>query len=222
MKTNQGAQGFEVIGINADYSGDQGHLIMSRQIYQRYWPNLGYTGIGVYARAEADVQQLESRISQLLTTQQAVKSNQTIYKASMELFEQTFTITEALRWLSAAIAFVGVFSALMALQFERIRQLGILRSIGITSSQLSVLIISETGLMGLMAGLLAIPVGFIVAYVLIFVVYQRSFGWTMAFYFDAGTLFQGIVLAFIAALLAGVFPALKMAQTHPAEALRTE
>jgi putative ABC transport system permease protein len=110
----------------------------------------------------------------------------------------------------------------MALQFERIRQLGILRSIGITSSQLSVLIISETGLMGLMAGLLAIPVGFIVAYVLIFVVYQRSFGWTMDFYFNGGILFQGIVLAFIAALLAGVFPALKMAQTHPAEALRTE
>jgi len=195
---------------------------MSRQIYQRYWPDLGYTGIGVYARAEADLQQLESRIGHLLTAQQAVKSNQAIYKASMELFEQTFTITEALRWLSAAIAFVGVFSALMALQFERIRQLGILRSIGITSSQLSVLIISETGLMGLMAGLLAIPVGFIVAYVLIFVVYQRSFGWTMDFYFNGGILFQGIVLAFIAALLAGVFPALKMAQTHPAEALRTE
>jgi len=140
----------------------------------------------------------------------------------MEVFEQTFTITETLRWLSAAIAFVGVFSALMALQFERIHQLGILRAIGITSKQLTVLIISETGLMGLVAGLLAIPVGFIVAYVLIFVVYQRSFGWTMAFYFDSGVIFQGFALAFVAALLAGVFPALKMAQTNAAEALRTE
>jgi putative ABC transport system permease protein len=110
----------------------------------------------------------------------------------------------------------------MALQFERTRQLGILRAIGITSSQLTVLIISETGLMGLIAGLLAIPVGFIVAYVLIFVVYQRSFGWTMAFYFDSAVLCQGLALAFIAALLAGVFPAMKMAKTKPAEALRTE
>jgi putative ABC transport system permease protein len=110
----------------------------------------------------------------------------------------------------------------MALQFERTRQLGILRAIGITSRQLTVLIISETGLMGLVAGLLAIPVGFIVAYVLIFVVYQRSFGWTMAFYFDSGVLYQGLALAFVAALLAGVFPAMKMAQTNPAEALRTE
>jgi putative ABC transport system permease protein len=222
LKADQGALKFEVIAISADYSGDQGHLVISRQNYLRYWPDLGYSGIGVYASAGTDLKQLESRISQLLTAQQSVKSNQDIFKASMELFEQTFTITETLRWLSAAIAFVGVFSALMALQFERTRQLGILRAIGITSRQLTVLIISETGLMGLVAGLLAIPVGFIVAYVLIFVVYQRSFGWTMAFYFDSGTFYQGLALAVIAALLAGVFPAIKMAQTQPADALRTE
>ncbi len=222
LKTDQGEIPFEVIAIYADYSGDQGHLAMSSQNYQRYWPDLGYSGIGVYARESADLKQLESRISKLLTAQQSVKSDQDIYKASMEVFEQTFTITETLRWLSAGIAFVGVFSALMALQFERTHQLGILRAIGITTRQLTVLIISETGLMGLVAGILAIPVGFMVAYVLIFVVYQRSFGWTMAFYFDSGVLFQGLMLAFIAALLAGVFPAMKMAQTKPAEALRTE
>jgi len=222
LKTDQGELPFEVIAIYADYSGDQGHLAMSRQNYQRYWPDLGYSGIGVYAREGADLKQLESQVSKLLTTLQSVQSNQEIYKASMEMFEQTFTITETLRWLSAAIAFVGVFSALMALQFERTRQLGILRAIGITSRQLTVLIISETGLMGLVAGLIALPVGFIVAYVLIFVVYQRSFGWTMAFYFDSGVIYQGFALAFVAALLAGVFPAMKMARTRPAEALRTE
>jgi putative ABC transport system permease protein len=222
LRTDQGDQAFEVIAIYTDYTGDQGHLAMSRQNYQHYWFDLGYSGIGVYAREGADLQQLENQISQLLTAQQSVKSDQDIYKASMEVFEQTFTITETLRWLSAAIAFVGVFSALMALQFERTRQLGILRAIGITSRQLTVLIISETGLMGLVAGLLAIPVGFVVAYVLIFVVYQRSFGWTMAFYIDSGVLYQGVGLAFVAALLAGVFPAIKMARTKPAEALRTE
>lgn len=222
LKTDQGELPFEVIAIYADYSGDQGHLAMSRQNYQRYWPDLGYSGIGVYAGDGADLKQLESRISQLLNVQQSVQSNQDIYKASMDLFEQTFTITETLRWLSAAIAFVGVFSALMALQFERTHQLGIFRAIGITSRQLTVLIVSETGLMGLVAGLLAIPVGFIVAYVLIFIVYQRSFGWTMAFYFDSSVVYQGLALAFAAALLAGVFPAIKMAETKPAEALRTE
>ena len=222
LQTAQGKQPFEVIAIYADYSGDQGHLAMSRQNYQHYWADLGYSGIGVYAKDGADLQQLENQLSKLVTAGQSVKSDWAIYKASMAVFEQTFTITETLRWLSAAIAFTGVFSALMALQFERTRQLGILRAIGITPRQLTALIVGETGLMGLVAGLFAIPAGYIVAYVLIFIVYQRSFGWTMAFYFDPWVIFQGLALAFSAALLAGVFPAMKMAQTKPAEALRTE
>ena len=222
LKTAQGKLPFEVIAIYADYKGDRGHLAMSRQNYLHFWPDLGYSGIGVYAKDGVDLQQLENQLRKLVTAEHSVKSNRAIYKASMEIFEQTFTITETLRWLSAAIAFTGVFSALMALQFERTRQLGILRAIGITPRQLTALIVSETGLMGLVAGLFAIPAGYVVAYVLIFVVYQRSFGWTMVFYFDPWVIYQGLALAFIAALLAGIFPALKMAQTKPAEALRTE
>ena len=222
LRTDHGSEPFEVIGIYADYSGDQGHLAMSRRNYRHYWPDLGYSGIGIYAKDGVDLQQLENQIKKLLTAQQSVQSDQAIYKASMDLFEQTFTITETLRWLSAAIAFVGVFSALMALQFERTRQLGILRAIGITSGQLAVLITGETALMGLVAGLIAIPVGYIVAYMLIFVIYQRSFGWTMAFHFNPGVIYQGLALALIAATLAGILPALKMAQTKPAEALRSE
>jgi len=222
LQTDQGSEPFEVLGIYADYSGDQGHLAMSRRNYRHYWPDLGYSGIGVYAKDGVDLQQLENQINKLLTGQQSVQSDQALYKASMAVFEQTFTITETLRWLSAAIAFVGVFSALMALQFERTRQLGILRAIGITSGQLTVLITGETALMGLVAGLIAVPVGYIVAYMLIFVIYQRSFGWTMAFHFNPGVIYQGLALALIAATLAGILPALKMAQTKPAEALRSE
>ncbi len=222
LRTDQGEQIFEVVAIYADYSGDQGHLAMSRSNYEKYWPDLGFSGIGIYAAQQADIQQLEKQVKQLLKPYQSVRSEQAIYQASMQMFEQTFKITEILRWLAASIAFVGVFSALMALQFERTRQLGILRAIGMTPMQIARLISIETGLMGLIAGLFAVPVGYIMAYVLIFVVYQRSFGWSMAFYFDAGVILQALLLAFFAALLAGVLPALKMAQTKPAEALRSE
>ncbi len=222
LQTSQGEQAFEVIAIYADYSGDQGHLAMSRNNYQKYWPDLGFSGFGIYAKEGSDIQQLEASVKQLLKPYQTVKSEQAIYEASMQMFTQTFRITDTLRWLAAIIAFVGVFSALMALQFERTRQFGILRTIGMTPGQLTRLISIETGLMGLVAGLFAVPVGFMMAYLLIFVVYQRSFGWTMPFYYDSGAVFQGVILALLAALLAGVLPALKMAHTRPAEALRAE
>lgn len=222
LQTDKGLLAFEIIGVYADYSGDRGHLAMSRDNYLRYWPDLGYSGIGVYPTENAQLDILKNRINALLTGQQQLLSNHDIFTASMRLFKQTFSITDKLRWLAATIAIVGVFSALMALQFERTRQLGVLRAIGVTPKQLTVLIGTETGLMGLTAGLFALPVGFIVAYLLIHLIYQRAFGWTMVFYFHPSTLLQGIILAFCSALVAGILPALKMARTKPAEALRYE
>ncbi|MGR9087106.1 MAG: FtsX-like permease family protein [Gammaproteobacteria bacterium] len=222
LQTDQGDQFYEIIGIYADYSGDRGHLAMSRRNYRQFWADLGYTGIGVYARDGANLKKLERQIGELIKGQQSVKANRSIYRASMEMFDQTFTVTEALRGLSALIAFVGVFSAFMAIQFERTREFGVLRAIGITPSQLSVMMIGETALMGLAAGLIAIPVGYIVAYLLIFVIYQRSFGWTLAFHFDSVVIYQGLALALVSATLAGILPALRMAKTGPAVALRME
>jgi putative ABC transport system permease protein len=222
LTTPQGNQAFEVIAIYVDYSGDRGHLSMSRQNYLYYWPDLGYSGIGIYADEGSDLEQLQDSIEKILLNNQRIQSNKGIYQASMDIFEQTFSITETLRWLAGGIAFVGVFSALMALQFERSRQLGVLRAIGITPRQLTVLITTETGLMGLVAGLFSVPAGYLVAYVLIHVVYQRAFGWTMAFHVNPATFYQGVALAVIAALLAGIYPAYKMARTRPAEALRME
>ncbi|MFB3082478.1 MAG: FtsX-like permease family protein, partial [Gammaproteobacteria bacterium] len=84
------------------------------------------------------------------------------------------------------------------------------------------LILSQTGLMGLVAGLLALPVGIVLALALIFVINQRSFGWTMDVYVSSGILVQSMVMALAAAILAGIYPAFKMARARPAEMLRQE
>ncbi|MDD1612492.1 MAG: ABC transporter permease [Methylococcaceae bacterium] len=220
--TPDGPAVYRVIGIYADFSGDRGHIAMSRHQYLKHWPDLGFTGIGVYAAAHADLVELEKAVRLKLSAGQTVRSAHAIHEASMAVFEQTFAITETLRGLAAGIAMIGVFGALTALQLERARQMGILRAIGLTPGQLYRLIAGETGLMGLCAGLIALPVGYLVAYELIFVIYRRAFGWTMAFHFHPEILLQGFLLAFCAALLAGLMPARKMARTKPAEALREE
>jgi putative ABC transport system permease protein len=110
----------------------------------------------------------------------------------------------------------------MALQLEWRQELGVLRANGLTPGQIWQLVIIQTGLMGTVAGVLAVPAGLALAAIMIFVVNKRSFGWTLQLELGSGILIQAVLLAFLGAILAGVYPAWRMSRTSPSEALRQE
>jgi putative ABC transport system permease protein len=120
------------------------------------------------------------------------------------------------------VAFVGILSALMALELERAKDYAVLRATGMTRGQLRLLILLQTSLMGVAAGLLAIPLGVAMGDLLIQVINLRSFGWTMPMRLTPDTLVSGVLLAWVAAMLAGLYPALRAARATPAQALREE
>src|SRR5262249_22210739 len=80
-------------------------------------------------------------------------------EASLEVFDRTFAITSVLRVLATVVAVIGILSALMALQLERTRELGVLRAQGFTPGEVWRLVMAETGLLGVIAGGLAGPGG---------------------------------------------------------------
>jgi putative ABC transport system permease protein len=84
------------------------------------------------------------------------------------------------------------------------------------------LVTAQTGLMGLLAGLLALPAGIILAVVMIFVVNKRSFGWTLQMEVEPVLLLQAVGIALVGALLAGIIPSWRMSRVPPAVALRGE
>jgi putative ABC transport system permease protein len=84
------------------------------------------------------------------------------------------------------------------------------------------LVSAQTGLMGLVAGALAVPVGLVLASMLIHVINKRSFGWTLRMEVTPGLLAQAVLLALAAAVLAGLWPSYKMSKASPALALREE
>lgn len=93
---------------------------------------------------------------------------------------------------------------------------------GLTGGQLHGLVFLETGLMGLVAGLLSWPTGLALALVLIYIINRRSFGWTLQLQANPGLFLQALLLAIVAALLAGLYPAIRMGRMAAAEALRGE
>jgi len=151
-----------------------------------------------------------------------IRANSTLRRDVLTIFDRTFAITVALRLLATVVAFVGVLNALFLLQFEKKRELGILRALGLTGGQLRQMIFLETGLMGLVAGLLAIPTGYALSLILVYVINRRSFGWTLQMLVEPSVLLQGVLIALVAALLAAIYPAIRLSRIPAAEEIRYE
>jgi putative ABC transport system permease protein len=224
LRTDQGEQSFMIAGIFTDYGSDRGRITMSRRLYNEYWIEDQADALGVYLKAGYDADSVagQIRLAAVGNQQIVVYSNQGLREASLATFDRTFAVTSVLRMLAVLVAFIGILNALMAMQIERSRELAILRAIGLTPQQLWHLVICETGIVGLLAGLLALPLGILQALVLILVINQRSFGWSMQVSIDPVILLQSLVLSLIAALLAGIYPSWRMARTSPALAMRYE
>jgi putative ABC transport system permease protein len=223
--TQRGWQSFEIGGIFRDYGSDAGMLVMSGGRYAALWADDSVSSIGIMVADNADRAEVFERIRALTETLDApvlVSLNEQIREQSLEIFDRTFAITHVLRLLAIGVAFIGVLSALMTLELERRRDYAVMRATGMTRRELTLLILTQTSILGLSAGVLAIPLGLVMADLLIEVVNLRSFGWTMEMRIPSLTLIQGVVLAWSAALLAGLYPAYRSARTDPAQALRSE
>jgi putative ABC transport system permease protein len=197
---------------------------MNREVYNRFYDNRAISGLALYASEGTEVDVLVTRLRDRAQGLQEVfvRSNRGLREASIEIFDRTFTVTYVLRLLAIVVAFVGILSSLMALQLERAKEHAVLRANGMTPGQLWNYVIMQTGVMGVISGLLSLPLGVIISYVLVYVINLRSFGWTLDFLVSPTLLIQATGLAILAALLAGIYPSVKMAQANPAEALRSE
>ncbi|MFY2563451.1 FtsX-like permease family protein [Corallococcus terminator] len=224
LATDRGIHAFRVVGVYFDYGSDVGTMLMPRATYERWYDDRGVSGVALYASPGQDVDSLVTAVRESAGDEQAllVRPNRSLRQASMEVFDRTFTITQVLRLLAIGVAFVGVLSALMSLQLERAREFAVLRATGLTPRQLWGLVSLQTGLLGLLAGLFSMPLGVGLAYILVHVINQRSFGWTLRLEVTPETLWQAMLLALVASALAGLYPAWKMARANPAFALREE
>jgi putative ABC transport system permease protein len=224
LPTPSGEQNLEILGVFYDYGSDQGSVMMSRGLYDRFFDDAGVTSLALFVGPGVDsgvvVRNLLDQVPPGRTV--IARTNDTLRSASLEVFDRTFRVTAVLRLLASIVAFVGVLSALMALELERSRELGVMRAWGLTPGQLWQLVITQTGLMGLVSGILAVPMGIVLSIVMIFVINKRAFGWTLQMQIGPAVLAQAVGLALAGALVAGIYPAWRMARTPPALALRGE
>ncbi len=223
LRSDKGDLKVPIVGVYYDYASDQGIVMIAMDTYRQWWNDPWISSVALYVKPGADADALVRAIqSRYADRDLVVSANATLRRGALDVFDRTFAITSALQLLATVVAFIGVLSALMALQLERTRELGTLRASGVTMPQMWGLTMLESSLIGGTAGILAAPTGLALAAILVYVINLRSFGWTLQLIIPPRLFLEAFLVAVVAALLAGVYPAIRLGRMQIAEALRAE
>ena len=222
--TRSGEQGFTVAATWQSYDANAGAVLMSRSTYDRFWNDSKVDSIGLYLSPGTNVDELMQQMTAISAGRQHIimRSNREIREISLQVFDRTFVITDVLYWLATGVALIGILGAMLALQLEQARELALLRALGMTPAQMGGMVTLQTAGIGLLSGLAAVPLGLVMAWVLIDVINRRAFGWQMDILVSPGALLAAVLFSVVAALLAGIYPAYRSANSQPALAMREE
>ncbi|WP_027857721.1 FtsX-like permease family protein [Marinobacterium jannaschii] len=219
LNTPQGAQSFLIAGVYYDFGSIGGRLMMTRASLQRFWGEVKPYSLALYLQPEdgrVSSRQLEAfrgLIQQRLIDEdlQLIEAQQ-ILQRSIEVFERTFLVTDLLRLMTVLVAFIGILSSLMALQLSRQHEVSLLKALGFSRRELIALLLGQSLLLGLIAGLFAIPLGELLGWILTEEVQLRAFGWSIPYLIDWQNWPGALGLALLAALLASIWPAWRFAR----------
>ena len=222
--TDQGLKSFNVRGIYYDYSSTSGIAMVSKKVYDNYWNNSKVTSLAIYL---SDPQKTEIVSDKLFEKFDAdwnlqIISSKKLNDASMEIFDKTFEITFVLRSISLIVAFIGVLGAISAIILSRAREFSILKSIGFTNNQLRSIIGTQTLVIGVISGLISIPLGIIITNLLIQIINKQSFGWSIPMQLLPSVFIEGIIVAIFSAVFASIYPSVKISRNNIRKALMGE
>ncbi|GAC1308588.1 MAG: FtsX-like permease family protein [Vulcanimicrobiaceae bacterium] len=223
IDTPGGLTKFHVNAIYNDYSSDAGIVIVDTRTFARLFHDSSVNSLAIYAKPDADLAVLRTAvIRSVLPLRIDVQTTRELRKLVISIFNRTFAITYALYIISITIAVLGVVSTLFALVLERRREIGLLRYLGLRTSDVRRMVFYEAAYIGGLGGISGVIVGVALAFLLIFVINRQAFGWLIELHMPWDFLGEAIVLVVVAALIAGIFPASVAARIKTAEAVRTE
>lgn len=212
---NIGGTPLAVVGVYSDFGNLEGQVLISPPALRARYP--GAEGRRLVVRAPADaVAGLTARLRQRFALPPAALIDQAALKArSLRIFEQTFTVTAALNALTLSVAAFAIFTSLLTLSQMRLPQLAPVWAMGLTRRKLAMLELGRSVLLAVATFMLALPLGLLLAWVLLAVVNVAAFGWRLPMQLFPADWAILLALAVVAAVLAAAIPVRRLARTPP-------
>jgi putative ABC transport system permease protein len=214
---------FRIVDVYYDYASERGYILMDRDTMLRYLPDPTPSNLAVFVAPHANAEEVRKKIVEAAAGHHIlIFSDRDLRTEAIRIFDRTFAITYALEAVAVVVAVMGIAGALLALVIDRRRELGLLRFLGASASQIRKLILVEAGLLGLLANLAGFVLGYCLSLILVFVINKQSFGWTIRFHWPVAILLGALSVVYLTTVLSGLYPARVAVRLNPLEVVHED
>ena len=207
-----------LLGIYSDYGNSAGQIIIGEALFRERYPDAPLLRFGVRTDApDAIANDLRAKFG--LSEDGLI--NQADLKAfSLQVFERTFSVTAALNVLTLSVAALAILISLLTLATMRLPQLAPVWALGMTRASLARLELVRAICLSALTGVFAVPLGLVLAWVLLAVVNVEAFGWRLPMFVFPLDYVQLGAFTLLAAFLAALWPAIRLARTDTQSLLK--
>ena len=224
IATPLGLRTYQVAGVFYDYSRDAGQMLMQRSNFERYWHDSRVNSVALYLRPGTNVKQMIEafRTGYPNARDYTFYSNRALRDVVVDLFNQTFAVTQVLRVVAVLVAVIGIVLNFTVLVKEREREIGTMQAVGVSRRQICGLIVWESLFVGVAALLLGLATGGALSIVLTEVINKAFFGWTIPLRIPWAQILVTPIWLLSAAALASLLPANQASRRNIIDSIRMD
>lgn len=224
LSTREGTKSFRVAGVDIDYTSDLGTVLLDRQVYTRLWGDELVDTYKVYLRPGADPLAVRRAIDRKYgeTFKLFVLTNREFKGEILHLLDQVFAVMHALEAVALIIAVLGVVNALFASVLDRVREIGVLRAVGMLRRQTRKMILVEGALIGVVGTIGGVLVGALIGQILLEYINLVETGWYFPYRPSWGSIAESGLAVVAVSAVAAFYPARQAAALVVSDALDYE
>lgn len=223
LKTSSGWKGFTVAGVVVDFYNQGLTVTGTWQDMRRYFKLSDASAIFVRVQPGTSIQSVIHRMDEQYGERYRLTllSNETLKAQINTLLNQAFSMFDMLAIIAILVASLGIVNTLTMNVLERAREIGMLRSIGMTREQVAGMILAEAGVMGLFGGLLGLAFGALLSRIFLQAMMAMS-NYRLQFVLPVEGLLISLLAAWGISQIAALIPAVRASQIPVLEAIRYE
>lgn len=211
FKQNQHTFNCRISAFSYDYGNTALALITQEQALKASPLHVKVYGLSITLNEQITVEQLSKRlINEYNIDSTYITENKRFKEIANRLFNDTFKVTKVLNGFILAIALVSLCISLLSLSAQHAKQLAVLSSLGVDTTQLQKLKLVQTTCLVGFTCLFAVPLGLALGFALLKFVMPIAFGWTIHFNLDLSALLNTSLFLLLTAVLCAYLPVRKL------------